>query len=414
MNIFRMFKWLLLEQFMFYGGGKGGSAPDAPDPYTVAGATTATNDATAAYNKALNLNNYSNPFGSQSSQITGVDPSTGAPIYSSNTTANPQLQGMLNSLIGQAGQSGSINQGAQNGYNAAASSYLGLNNALGNLSMQTGNLGSQLNMGQANQAQQQGQDAAYQSQTQYLDPQFSQQGESLNASLANQGLTPGSQAYNNAQLNQSNAKQQAYSNAANQAILTGTQVGAQDLQNQISGINTQSGLLNQQAGMLGQQGTNLGAYSGLLGQQVNLAQMPYSNLQSIAGLVPGYAGPAQSSSSPANIGQNVYSNYQSQLNNYNAQQQSANQTTSGLFGLGSAAILGSMMTSDRRVKRDVKRLGVLDNGLPWYEFGYIWDRITDPKRQGVMADEVRKVKPGAVYVHVAGFDMVDYQQLAEV
>lgn len=375
-----------LPKFMpltLWGGKGGGSAPAPPDPYAVAGATTQTNNQSAAYDKALNLNNYSNPFGSQQTTQTGTDPSTGAPIYNTNTTADPQLQGMLSSLMGQTGQSGATNQQAMSGL-------MGVNSQLGQL-------GSQLNQGQAAQAGQQGQQAAYAAQTQYLDPQFAQQGESLNASLANSGLTPGSQAYNNAQLNQSNAKQQAYSNAANQSILTGSQIGAQALQNQESGISTQ-------AGLLGQQASNYG-------QQANIGQLPYANLQSIAGMIPGYSGPAQSSASPANVGQNVYSNYQGELNNYNASQQSSNSMMGGLFGLGSAGILGMSM-SDRRVKRNIKRLGVINNGLPWYEFRYVWDRVTDPKRQGVMSDEVRAVRPEAVAKHISGFDMVNYQSLA--
>lgn len=279
------------------GGGKGGSAPSAPDPYTVAGATTQTNEQTAAYNKALNLNNYSNPFGSQSTVQTGTDPNTGAPIYSTQITANPQLQGQLNSLLGQVGQSGQINQNALNGLMGLSSS----------LSPQA-----------AQQAQQNGQNAAYQSAMGYLSPQFSQQQESLEAQLANQGLAPGSEAYDNAYGNLARAQGQQQQQAINQAQLTGSQIGTQNWQNQLAGINSQAGLY---------------------GQMVGVGQTPYSNLQTIAQMIPGYAGTAQSSAAPADIANAFNNQYQGQLAGYNAKQSGSNQMMGGLFGLGSAAML---------------------------------------------------------------------------
>lgn len=280
------------------GGGKGGgSAPSYPDPYTVAGATTQTNENTAAYNKAINLNNYTNPFGSQTSVQTGTDPNTGAPIYSTQISANPQLQQQLSSLLGQTGNSGAINSQALNGL-------MGLSGSL--------------NPGAAQAAQQNGQNAAYQSAMGYLSPQFSQQQTSLEAQLANQGLAPGSQAYDNAYGNLARAQGQQQQQAINQAQLTGSQIGTQNLQNQISGINTQAGLL---------------------GQMVGIGQTPYSNLQTIAQMIPGYSGTAQSSAAPANIAQQFQDQYQSQLAGYNAKQSSSNQMMGGLFGLGSAALM---------------------------------------------------------------------------
>lgn len=397
-------------------GGKGGSAPSTPDPYVTAAATTQTNNATAAYNKALNATNYSNPFGSQSTSQIGTDPTTGAAIYGSTITANPQLQSQLNGLLGQTANSGAINNNALSGlyslngqYNNLAGQYGGLNSGLsglnssydqlrgglsslgnqyGSLYNQYGALGNQLNQGQAAQAQQQGQNAAYAAQTQYLDPQFAQQGESLSAQLANQGLTPGSQAYNNAMTNFNNQKQQAYSNAANQAVMTGSQIGSQNLQNQISGINTQAGLLGAQgsnlgaqAGLYGQQagllGNQIGAYgqqmnalngmsglyglagqlgsgqlsalgtglnsasqqAGLFGQQVGIGQTPYSNLSSLASLVPGVNATAQSAAAPADIAGNINNQYQSQLASHNADVQSGNSTTSAIAGLAGAAAM---------------------------------------------------------------------------
>jgi hypothetical protein len=65
-------------------------------------------------------------------------------------------------------------------------------------------------------------DALYQANTQYLNPQFLQAQSKLESQLANQGITRGSEAYNNAMLNFNNQKQQAYTDARNQAIGQGT------------------------------------------------------------------------------------------------------------------------------------------------------------------------------------------------
>lgn len=279
------------------GGGKGGSAPSAPDPYAVAGATTQTNEATASYNKALNLNNYSNPFGQQKTVQTGTDPATGAPIYSTQITANPQLQEQLTSLLNQTGQSGQVNQNALNGLYGLSSS---------------------LNPQAAQQAQQNGQNAAYQSAMGYLSPQFSQQKESLEAQLANQGLAPGSEAYNNAYGNLARAQGQQQQQAINQAQLTGSQIGTQNWQNQLAGINAQAGLY---------------------GQEVGVGQTPYSNLQTIAQMIPGYSGTAQTGAQPADIASYMNNSYQSQLAQYNANQQSQNQMMNGLFSMGAMALI---------------------------------------------------------------------------
>jgi hypothetical protein len=277
----------------------------------VAGAQTQMNDTSAAYNKALNLNNYSNPFGQQSTSQVGTDPATGAPIYQTNIGASAPLQSLINGSESAAGNAnGTLNNSLY---------------GLGGVNQQLSQIGSSLNPNSAQQAMQQGDQAAYAAQTQYLNPQFEQEGASLQSQLANEGLSPGSQAYTNSMTNFNNAQQQAYSNAANQATLTGSQIGSQMLQNQLGVAGEQGNLLNSQA-------TNYG-------QQASLSQLPYQDLSSLAGLVPGNTGTAQASTSPANIAQAMQNQYQGQLNTYNANTQSANSTESGLMGLAGTAAL---------------------------------------------------------------------------
>ena len=83
-------------------------------------------------------------------------------------------------------------------------------------------------------------------------------------------------------------------------------------------------------------------------------------------------------------------NYQGQVNQ-NFQQQQQNRFNYGglLGGVGSAAI-GQF--SDRRIKRNIKKLGKFGKGISWYAFRYLGDA---KKRIGFMADEVQKVLPQA-------------------
>lgn len=277
-------------------GGKGGDSPAPPDPWQTAAAQTQENQQSAEFNKFLNLGNYSNPFGSQNTVQVGTGPN-GVPIFQTNITANPQLQGQLNGLLGQTANSGNINSSALNGLMGLSSS---------------------LNPQAAQQAQQNGANASYASSMGYLTPQFQQQQESLDAQLANQGLAPGSEAWNNAQGNMARNQTFAQQQALNNAQLTGSQIGTQNLQNQISGINTNAGLF---------------------GQMVGIGQTPYSNLQTIASMIPGYTGSGAAASNPADISGYMNNAYQAQLANHNADVQSSNQTMSTIgTGLGMAAL----------------------------------------------------------------------------
>jgi hypothetical protein len=90
--------------------------------------------------------------------------------------------------------------------------------------------------------------------------------------------------------------------------------------------------------------------------------------------------------------------------NYNSRMQQQQGLMSGLFGLGRAGIAAS----DRRLKRNIKRVGTMANGLPVYEYRYVWGR---KRHIGVMAQDVLKAGIDAVVRHWTGFLMVDYGKL---
>ncbi len=64
--------------------------------------------------------------------------------------------------------------------------------------------------------------------------------------------------------------------------------------------------------------------------------------------------------------------------------------------------------SDARIKRDIKEIGVAENGLPLYEFRYIFGR---KQYIGVMAQDVLKHTPEAVVRSRFGFYRVHYDML---
>ncbi len=84
-------------------------------------------------------------------------------------------------------------------------------------------------------------------------------------------------------------------------------------------------------------------------------------------------------------------------------------TSSGLMSaMASLAGAGIGAFSDRRLKRDIDKVGQLPDGINLYRFRYLWDNTP---MVGVMAQEVEKTKPGAVSMGQGGFMVVDYSQL---
>lgn len=64
--------------------------------------------------------------------------------------------------------------------------------------------------------------------------------------------------------------------------------------------------------------------------------------------------------------------------------------------------------SDIRLKRDVKLLQTLDNGIKLYSYQYRWG---DTIYVGVMAQEVAEIVPEAVSQDADGYLRVDYRRL---
>ena len=65
------------------------------------------------------------------------------------------------------------------------------------------------------------------------------------------------------------------------------------------------------------------------------------------------------------------------------------------------------IASDRRLKMNIHRIGTHNLGIGIYEYDYVWGEHAI----GVMADEVKTVRPEAVIRGADGYDRVDYSKL---
>jgi hypothetical protein len=239
-----------------------------------------------------------------------------------------------------------------------------------------------------------------------------------NASVAQnfgQGVTA-DQLYNSAvgqNFNQALAAQQA--NNAAQAQQYGQNLGAgqfsnaaqqqqygQNLNNAQFVNTAQQQLYNQNANNAQ---FNNQAVQQSLAQQSALRAQPLNEILGLMGgsqiQLPQFQGYQGASVAAAPSYNAVQQQYQSALGQANAQNAANNNSTSGLFSLGSSALMAPAGTfagiaglfSDRRLKTDIKQVGTADNGLNIYSYKYVWG---GPTQLGYMADEVEKIIPQAV------------------
>lgn len=385
-------------------GGK--SAPQAPNPYQSAQAQYEYGTQAATYNKALNAPNVVGPTGSTATKISGYDPTTGAPIYTTtNTLTAPEQQ-----ILGE-GQGTTIAAGAQARANAGQPTPTNVTAGPIQTSINTSGIPGIPGAGDLSGFTQQAQDAAYKQATQYLDPQFSQEQEQLDAQLRNSGAQPGSAAYDNAMTLFNNKKQQAYQSAEEGAVGQGLQE-QQALYGE--GANTNQQLFGEQSAE-GQfsnaaeaQGFGQGEQS--LESGIQLRELPLQEYESLVTGQPlpsfglgGAGGGATGTVSAPNIMDAFNQQYQGELANYNANVSSQNADV-GALGTVAAALIAS----DRRLKKAIRRIGETARGLPLYLFRYISEPDSAPLRRGVMAQDLLELLPQAVLEDERGNLLVNY------
>lgn len=297
-------------------------------------------------------------------------------------------------------------------------------------------------------------EANYRQAASRLDPRFDREQAQLEQRLADQGFSMNSEGYRGAQERFSQGKNDAY----DQAILSSIREGEAAAQGQFGRQLAQGQFANQAAGQqfgqgltgaqffnetAGQQyGQNLGeaqfaneAQQQGFGQNLTAAQlamqnaqfgnearnqglqeraylqnMPINQLTGLLGL--GQVGtPEGIQYSPTQVGQTDVLgahalSQQAQQAAYQAKMQNRSGLMGGLFSLGSAAI----MASDGRLKTDKRLLRTRPDGVEVWAFRYLTDE-PGVVRIGVMAQQVRKVRPGLVVRGADGFLAVDYATL---
>jgi hypothetical protein len=254
--------------------------------------TTAGNVQQAQAATAANRINQSTPYANLNYQQTGTD-AQGNPIWSANQTLAAPLQSALGNI------QQNVANTTQNAFNANP------------YQAQTGQGFTGM----------EGWDKATALINQRLQPQMAQAAESNTAALANQGIVPGTQAYENAM----RTFNQGQNDLRTQAQLAGSQV-----QNTMQGQSLAQQQANNAA--LGQNFTqNYNAYNNPL-QQLGAFQQ---------GTQPGYVNPYSQATvaGPDYLGAYSTQNAQAIAAQNAANARTAN-TQSGLYGLGSAALLG--------------------------------------------------------------------------
>jgi hypothetical protein len=155
-------------------------------------------------------------------------------------------------------------------------------------------------------------------------------------------------------------------------------------------------------GQFGNQATSTGLALTAGNQALSSGQVPLANLSAASQSAnQSYGGAMQGWSSVGTLG---VQKYNADVNAW-GQEQQARAAAIGAIAQGGGTAAGiAYAKSDVRVKRDIRRVGTLDNGLPVYVFRYIGE---EGFHMGVMAQEVEKVMPHAV-VEVGGVKHVYY------
>ena len=208
--------------------------------------------------------------------------------------------------------------------------------------------------------------ATYQSAVSQITPQFDSRRRQLETQLQNQGLSVGSEAYQSAMNNLEQQQNDAYTQAAYQAIQQGQNVYTNSLNNQIAAGNFQ-----------------------------NSAQiLPVNEILSLL----------SNSKSGYDVAMDKYNvANKADLRSSAASEANADARNSAGWNIINTG-LGALF-SDEDLKENIIDVGRLYNGLKVYLFTYRGDTVP---HIGLLAQEVVQVRPEAVSVEKNGYMKVNY------
>lgn len=316
------------------------SGPAAPDPFQTAAAQGGMNRDTAITQMQLNSGTQVNPWGTVSTEQTGQNSFVDS---QGNTVYTPQFT-----------QTTTLSPAQQAIFDQSQA-------AEGNMAGIANEQSAFLKDYLSKPFEFQNSDAeqwAYDLASPRLLQQQGQTEAALRSTLANKGIREGSAAWNAEMSRMTNAN----SDQMNQLALSGRgQAFSEAMAKRNQPLNEITALLS------GSQVSNPAQMSGAM-PQAGVAGVDYTGL--------------------------VNQKYQADMASHQAKM-------GGLFGLASAGI---GLFSDRRLKRNIKRIGQTDSGTPIYSYTYVWG---GPTHIGVMAQDV----PDAAFMTDSGFLAVDYAEV---
>ena len=325
------------------------SPPQPPDPKETAAASTGTNVATAIANANLGNVNQVTPDGTLTYDQTGTytekDPYTGLSYDVPRYTATQTLSPEQQAIADQT-------NGAKLNFSTIANNQSGVlqNTLSAPVDLSSSNVEKYINDHYSDD----------------FNKQWDQNQSTLLGKLANQGIGIGSDAYSKALDDFNTSKASAWDN------LYGDQRN-----NAVQNILTERNQpLNEITALLS-------------GSQVS--QPNYVNANE----------PTIPTTDTAGI---INTNYQQKLAAWQQQVAQNNSILGGLFGLGAA---GVYKYSDVRLKEDIRRIGMTDDGMGIYAYRYKGSSTTE---LGLIAQEVAEHKPGAVARMPSGFLAVNYEE----
>ncbi|MBQ8464776.1 MAG: tail fiber domain-containing protein [Alphaproteobacteria bacterium] len=222
----------------------------------------------------------------------------------------------------------------------------------------------------SDEARQRAENAVYNSYVDKLTPAFANQTSDLETRLQNQGLSVGSEAYQRALTDLQTTQNAALNQAAYQSVLAGQNAFSDSLSNSISAADFSN----------------------------NARMLPVSEILSLISTSPSGYQIEQAKYGLLNGAVNDMNQLQRQ---YDSDQASRLMNTISTTG----KIAAAFMASDKRFKENIKKVGQLDNGLNVYIFNYKNDKTP---RLGLIAQEVKKLKPEAVFEDKSGFLYIRY------
>lgn len=439
-------------------GKKTPQAPAPPDPAKTASAQMGSNVQTAIANSTIGNANTYGPQGSTTYDIIGQQSITGpdgqtyqVPRYSQTTRLSPEQQ----QLYDQQNRLGSDMNNLAIGQTGRLNNVLGTPVSADGLPAMSGVPGAGTTdysagvrgMGATNYANGLTNDFSAdrqrveQAMFDRINPQIERDRASLENTLVNQGFQRGTEAFNNAMNQQGQQVNDLRLGITERGLAE--QSGMYGMARDRAGFGaSEEARAFQQAMQAGQFGASeqsrafntalQGAQFGNQARQQSLQEMlalRNQPINEISALMSG--GQVSLPNAPQYQGGNVggadvmgatYNTAAIQNAQYQQQMQQQNAAMGGMYGLGAAGIMGatspvgsgllksagSWFMSDRRLKRDIRDLGItLMNGVKLYAYKYLWE---ERERVGVMADELAKVRPDAV-VNVGGFLAVKYGAL---